>query len=533
VSLLLGVLADLAGAGTLGASLLAGLLLVSARDRGRAMTLLAILGGAWTLVQLALLLPGPSAAPIIGAVLAAALTLLAAGVRSRGAAQIVAVLAVCGIAVRVLGEQGALLPRAATALPVLVHVLAMSPWVGGLGALLVLRAAGPLDAAPRVLARFSHLALLAWCLLAGSGLWALIARLAAPTDLLTTGPGRIGLLKALLLLALGVLGALQRRHLAAPATPAPAAPGSAGPPPAPARPFLRLAGIEMVLMILAVVLGGVLARLPAPGALRADGPTGPAVALTGRSLPSAPSPLTVLTSWQGDALILAVALALLFALRLPGRPRLPRPAQARVAVGCLLLVLVCCGPLAVYAPVLSSAHLLQQGLLLVLVGPLLASGIPTPTPLRRLLEAEPWTAPVLALAPVGLLVLVHATPWLLRPALATIPGRELLLLAAAGLGALTWWVVDPGARLRRGRAARGILAALPVAALAAGALGLALGDALLGADRFGATGRTWRADALADQQTGGWALLVLAAAAGIALAVRALTARRALTADGR
>lgn len=583
LAVLLGVLEDLSAAGALGAALLAGLLLVAPADRARTMTPLAVLGGAWTLTQLLALAPAPRLLPALVAALAALITLLAVGLgtgaRARTIGRVTGVLAALGITIQVLGDQRFLLPQAGTAVPVLVHVLAMSVWVGGLGALLLVRARGPITGAAAVIARFSHLALLAWCVLALSGLWALTVRLGSPLDLVTTAFGLVGLVKIVLLLALGVLGALQRKRLAAalgaakgPGTGAASGTGTGAVADGPGRPFVRLAGIELVLMTAAVVLGALLALLPAPGLVSGALPTGPAADLTGRALPPAPSALALLSAWRPDALVIALAIVLVGALRFPrgasterptlsaestdhpaesaGRPaarvgipagRRPRAAEVRLILGAALLVLVVCGPLGVYAPVLSSAHLLQQGLLLVVVGPLLASAVPVPAGLARLLHRDPWTAPLLALGPLGLIVLVHATPWLLGPALATIPGHELLLLAPVALGALTWWTVAPGAGGGDGEGPNGepaaptaglvawrvILAALPVAGLAASGTVLALGSTLLAPDRFGATGRSWRADALADQQAGGWILVGLAVLAALVLVVRGLATRAA------
>jgi putative copper export protein len=589
LAVLLGGLEDLSAAGALGAALLAGLLLVAPADRARTMTPLAVLGGAWTLTQLLALAPAPRLLPALVAALAALITLLAVGLgtgaRARTIGRVTGVLAALGITIQALGDQGFLLPQAGTAVPVLVHVLAISVWVGGLGALLLVRARGPITGAATVIARFSHLALLAWCVLALSGLWALIVRLGSPLDLVTTAFGLVGLVKIVLLLALGVLGALQRKRLAAalgaakgPGSGAASGTGTGAVADGPGRPFVRLAGIELVLMTAAVVLGALLALLPAPGLVSGALPTGPAADLTGRALPPAPSALALLSAWRPDALVIALAIALVGALRCPrgasteppalsaesaerlaesterpaesaGRPAArvgipagrPRAAEVRLVVGAALLVLVVCGPLGVYAPVLSSAHLLQQGLLLVVVGPLLASAVPFPAGLARLLHRDPWTAPLFALGPLGLIVLVHATPWLLGPALATIPGHELLLLAPVALGALTWWTVAPGAGGGDGEGPNGepaaptaglvawrvILAALPVAGLAASGTVLALGSTLLAPDRFGATGRSWRADALADQQAGGWILVGLAVLAALVLVVRGLATRAA------
>ena len=63
-----------------------------------------------------------------------------------------------------------------------------------------------------------------------------------------------------------------------------------------------------------------------------------------------------------------------------------------------------------------------------------------------------------------------------------------------------------------------LVAGAPLGAGLAAAAALMLSDRLLAASWFGATGRTWWADALADQQRGGLAALVLVAVtAGVVL----------------
>ena len=71
-----------------------------------------------------------------------------------------------------------------------------------------------------------------------------------------------------------------------------------------------------------------------------------------------------------------------------------------------------------------------------------------------------------------------------------------------------------------------LVAGAPLGAGLAAAAALMLSDRLLASSWFGATGRTWWADALADQQRGGIAALVLVAVtAGVVLV--ALRRRRA------
>ncbi|PWH06553.1 hypothetical protein DEO23_06235 [Brachybacterium endophyticum] len=504
------LLAVLEGAGTLGAALLAG-----SGPVHRARGALAVCGGAWVLVLAADLLAGPGPAPLIGAGSAALVVMLAVALEGRAVAWICAGLAAIGIAVGVLGSHGAGYPHIDAVLPALVHVLALSTWAGLLAVGAALR--GEARRAARRMASPSSLPpatrpLVAWILVAGSGAWLLIlhrSELGAPGE---SGRDVLALGESAVVLALGALVIMSARRAR---TAAADRAGDAG---------SWIPRVVLPLLLLALVLAAALdATAGAPTGPDTRG-TSPATVLTGRDLPPAPGPLALLTAWRPDALVLA-GILLLGALLVGVLREGPRGRRLRAAAGLLLLAWISCGPLGVYAPVLSSAHLIQQGLLLVLVGPLLASAVPAPRRLQGLLARDPWLAPVLALGPTGAVVLVHATPWLLRPGLASIPGHELLLLLPALAGALTWWSLDRGVLRTVPRILRAVLAALPVAGLAASGLGLALGHVLLVPDRFGATGRSWRADALADQQTGGWFLVILAALALAALVARSRTGR--------
>jgi len=100
------------------------------------------------------------------------------------------------------------------------HVAAMSLWLGGLVALVALvpAATGKLDAADRskllasVLMRFSPVALVAVVVLAVTGTVQAILHLTSFGQLLDTGFGRAVLIKALLLVVLIALGALNRQR---------------------------------------------------------------------------------------------------------------------------------------------------------------------------------------------------------------------------------------------------------------------------------------------------------------------------------
>ena len=129
-----------------------------------------------------------------------------------------------------------------------VHVIAVVLWVGGLGALLAQRGRPSLAVA---VPRFSALALLCFVAVAASGSVATWTRLPDLTDLWTTAYGALLLLKAALLLALGVAGWLHRRR-----TVAPVVRGDAG-------AFARLAAAEVGLMAVALGLAVALTRTAA------------------------------------------------------------------------------------------------------------------------------------------------------------------------------------------------------------------------------------------------------------------------------
>lgn len=509
------LVADLAGALVLGGAVVAGWILPHADDRAAVLRPVAVGSVVWTLAQLAQLLTSyavatgqPLGSPAFGSdlpiylstdlglwllvslVLAAATTVVAVGASGRGVSRVLALAAGASLLAKAMtGHAAGSAGHETATTTILVHLLAGGVWIGGLAALLLVPGDRPGSATS--VRRFSRLALVCWGAMLVSGVWALAVRMDGPGDLLTSAYVQLGVAKAVLLALLGGAGFLQRRLLADAAD----AVMDAG-------LFRRLAVLELALMGLAVALAAAMSSSPPP-ASQLPSSTQPAVLLTDYPLPPPPDLAGILGAWRPDALALALAAVILLAWWWPTAPSRTRRGTALLLAGVAALLAVQCGPLAVYGKVLISAHLAQHVALLTVVGPLLGAAIGLRLPRwRGRALAEGTLVPVLgAVIPVGALALVYATP-LLRLALDAHVAHMALILGALGGGVLL------GAAVRDSRiagAAAGLL-------LGGGALALALGTTVIAPSWFGATGRTWLASALTDQQRGGWALLAWAVA---------------------
>ncbi|MBW0117045.1 copper resistance D family protein [Pseudonocardia abyssalis] len=273
--------ADVAGVACVGLALVAVLLPgptgATRRDLARIDTrvdrALLVLGGAWVvLVLLGVTLRsadafGRTLGQLGGGEVVAWSTRLAAGrgmVLTAGCALVVLVCAVVRlrdpdrIAVRipliaallgvltptVTGHAGSAPDHQLAVVTAALHAGAAALWVGGLGALLVLVAAHRplLDA---TIGRFSQLAGLCVVIVAITGVLGAQVRLENWGALLTTGYGLLVVAKGVALVALGGLGWLARRRLAAGRT-----------------PVLRWAGIEVALMAVTLGLAAALTQTP-------------------------------------------------------------------------------------------------------------------------------------------------------------------------------------------------------------------------------------------------------------------------------
>jgi putative copper resistance protein D len=132
-----------------------------------------------------------------------------------------------------------------------VHVVGAAIWVGGLAGLGWLAAMDE-DEWPGALARYSRLALTCVVGLTVFGSIATFQRLDSPGELLTSRYGAVVLLKVVLVCALVAAGWLQRRRTLLAQVVG-------------RRPFVMIAGFELVTMTLALALAAALARTPPPG----------------------------------------------------------------------------------------------------------------------------------------------------------------------------------------------------------------------------------------------------------------------------
>ena len=279
----------------------------------------------------------------------------------------------------------------------MLHMIAIGVWFGGLVAITFAMRADA-TTAPRLLARFSPIALICYIAVWLSGSANAAIRLNSLNDLVSTAYGITLLIKIVLTAAVGVVAwQLRTRYvfaahhtapgLATDTSDAGSAPQSPG-----ARARVRWVITELSMMLVA---GLVAVRLsstapPTNADAGADAFTTERAVL-GFNPPPAPNPVRLLvTTWRPDGFWIVIVAGLL-ALYIAGYRRLRTRGDAwppmrliSWMLGCALLTYCASGPLGVYGHILFSAHMAQH-LLLVLVTPiLLVGGAPTTLALRAL-----------------------------------------------------------------------------------------------------------------------------------------------------
>ena len=400
-----------------------------------------------------------------------------------------------------------------------LHIIGFGLWLGSLFALDWAHRKQNLAISPN-LARYSSLALLGFLLVGGSGVSSALIRLSDPTDLLTPY-GQLLLAKVGLFAAVGFLGARYRLGLSKRLDESPAQPGSL-------RPLLV---VEALLLAFATGLGVALAAAAPPrGELPSPNPT-PAEILTGNPMPPELTPITWMTKWKLDPLWLAVILAatvfyLLGQRRLSARGDAWAPGRTvSWMLGLTVLLFVTNGAPAVYGEYLFSAHMIGHMLLSMLVPVLLVLGAPVTLLARSVsnrsddsLSVRDWvlwllhtpvarfaSSPLFAAGNFGLsLVLFYYTP-LFRWANEEHLGHQWMLfhfLITGYLFAQALVGVDPNNK-PVSFPFRLILLIATMAFHAFFGLGLMNESGLLLSDWYGAMGREWGLDPLADQQAGG------------------------------
>lgn len=398
----------------------------------------------------------------------------------------------------------------------LMHLVGISVWVGGLVALYAVFYANS-ERAGQLVLRYSTLALAAFILVAISGFTSGYIRLYSPADLFSDyGLMLIG--KALLLAALGAFGAMHRLKLAKEFAQK-------------AKGFWKLVTLELVIMGLAMGLGTALARTPLPVSDAEFVPPTPAQLLTGDPLPPELTPMSWFTVWDFDPLwttivLFGIVLYLRGVMILQARgDKWPLSRTIPWVMGMAVLFYVTNGAPNAYQEYLFSVHMVGHMVLSMLVPVLLVPGAPV-TLLSRaqaprtdgsrgLREWALWAVhtpyawfishPLVAGLNFALsLVMFYYTP-LFRWATEEHLGHQWMLVHFLITGYLfvqSLIGVDPQPH----RPAFPLKLMLLIGTMAFHAffgLGLMGERSLLLADWFGSMGRTWGDDPMADQAIGG------------------------------
>ncbi len=262
----------------------------------------------------------------------------------------------------------------------MVHVLALSLWCGGLAAL-VLLGASDRRSYPVAVPRFSSLAV--WCAVAvalSGGLSAWI-RLTAPVELLTTSYGRIIVVKVLLIITLSIFGVWYRRRI----IPTLAQESTR-------FTFLRVAAFDVGIMAATVGVGVALSRTPPPNSGAVDpGSLSPARAILGFDLPPAPDVQNLL--W-GQAridgfwltVVLLMAALYLTGLRVMRKSGDAWPVGRTVSwfVGVAMLTVITQSGFATYTHVMFSMHMYSHMIEAMVIPIFLVLGAPITLALRTL-----------------------------------------------------------------------------------------------------------------------------------------------------
>ncbi|MER5646946.1 cytochrome c oxidase assembly protein [Streptosporangium sp. NPDC002524] len=399
---------------------------------------------------------------------------------------------------------------------VAVHLVVLALWVGGLGVLCAhaLRRQPHLEIAT---ARFSSLAL--WCFVGVglSGLFSVLARLSALSELFTSAYGLLLLAKTVAFALLGAVGWWHRRRT----LPLLAAGGSGT--------FLRFASGEILVMFAAVGLAVALSRTAPPPAVL---PVDTAFDLLGYTMPPEISLANLASLWWFD-LFSGTLIALLAGLYLAGVVRLARRgdswSKGRTAAwftGVLILLIATQSGVARYAKVLFSAHMAEHMTLSMMVPIFLVLGAPVTLALRALKPAarrgdrgpREWLTTILhsrfvrviahpAIATAIFIVSTYAlyfTP-LFAAAMEEHLGHIVMTVHFLLSGCLFFWViigVDP-APYRLPHVARLILLFVTMPFHAFFGIALMSMTTVLASGWYDQLGRTWGASAIEDQQTGG------------------------------
>lgn len=455
--------------------------------------------------------------------MAAAVTVLCFAVRGPAVLAAVALIAVAALwPVAQTGHTGGTANHDAAVTAVYLHSVFAAVWVGGLLAIVLARHALA-DRLPVVLARYSTIALVAFIVVATSGLVSAQLRMGG-LEALSTPYGLIVAAKVVALIGLGAFGAAYRRRLI----------GRLEREQRPRSTFWLIVSAELALMGVASGLATALARTPTPvpqvPVEQLANPT-PAEILTGAPLPPAFEAWRLLTEWDLNLLwaLLAGFGAFFY---LAGVVRLQRrgdhwPLHRTIlwTLGMALLVVVTSSGLAVYEKYLFSVHMLGHMVLSMGIPVMLVLGAPVTLAARAIYARKDgsrgpreWILlivhsrfagivghPIVASVVFAVSLLVFYYSPLFSWAVSDHLGHQWMVLHFLLSGYLfvnALVGVDPSP-YRPPHPIRLIILLATMAFHAFFGLSLITGTGLLVPEWFGAMGREWGQSPLADQQTGG------------------------------
>jgi cytochrome c oxidase assembly factor CtaG/putative copper export protein len=401
-----------------------------------------------------------------------------------------------------------------------LHLVFVSVWLGGVLTLVILRDRIESERLATIVGRFSTLAIVAFIVVAVSGVANAMIRVGTWDALVTSGFGQLVLMKVAAMVVLGAFGFWQRgfliRRMAT----------EAG-----RRAFWWFIAIELAVMGATAGIAAGLARTPTPVEQTLNQNPTPAEILTGSPLPPELTFERYFTTWNVDLIWMLVcgfgAFFYLFGVwRLHKRgDKWPWYRAVLWIAGLALLFYITNGGVNAYEMYLFSAHMGAHMTLGMMVPILLVPGAPITLAMRAIAKRQDgsrggreWISiaihsrygaiishPLFATVNfVGSLWLFYYTG-IFRWATQDHIGHEWMIvhfLLAGYLFVQSLVGIDPGpSRWPYPFRLLQLLAAMTVHAF----FGLAImsGESLMLADWYGAMGRTWGSTPLADQQAGG------------------------------
>jgi putative copper resistance protein D len=398
------------------------------------------------------------------------------------------------------------------------HLVGISLWVGGLVAFLGL-ARQHVRHLPVIARRYSSIALWSFVAVALSGFGNAWVRITYLPDLWLTTYGRLVMLKAGLLITLGVIGYLHRKRT----LPAITDDGDR-------RPLIRLAVVEVGIMAATIGVASALARTATPPP-SAAAPSDVELAL-GYDLEGPPTFLRLIADWRFDWIlgvgVIVAAVLYLLAVRRLHRRGDSWPVGRTVAwvAGCAMVLVATSSGLGRYAEAQFSIHMMAHMLLGMIAPILLVLGGLVTLALRALPAAGRGDPPGLREAIAGAMhsrvarfithpVFVFVLFLTSFPALYFSSLFEVMIASHLGhlvmnlhflvVGYLYYWViigVDPSPRQVQPMIKLAmLLGALPFHAF----FGLALMNShtAMAADYYNGLGLPWVTDLIGEQRLGG------------------------------